>query len=98
MFVVLGALGIGGIAKMQSQQRELQNARKYWNESSPPIPLHTSKSEDERAAAIYHNAGLLQQNAAGKEDFLHAANMYALIPDYQDAAARRDACRRSAEQ
>lgn len=86
-----------GLNSRSEKQHEIHNARKYENETDHAIPLHTCKRDHERTAAIYHNAGILQKNATNAEDYHYAANMYALIPDYQDAVAQREACLKAAK-
>lgn len=97
MFAIIFVAAMSGLIKMALERTETQKDAKYENESDHPILLHTCQNDHERTAAIYHNAGLLQKNASGKADFTHAANMYTLIPDYQDAAIQKEACLKAAD-
>lgn len=97
IFMLCGIFVCRGLSIIPQNKREIKAARKYDNESDRAIPLHTCAQANHRYAAIYHNAGILQKNATNAEDYHHAANMYALIPDYQDAIAQREACLKATE-
>lgn len=97
VFAVIFGAAMFGLIRMAHERKDTQTDTKYENESDHPIPFSTCQNDQERTAAIYHNAGILQKNATEPADYRHAANMYSLIPGYQDADVNRDACLKAAE-
>lgn len=83
---------ICAIAGIRKNRTITKSVNKYRNSQNTFASLLNCADEESRKRAIRLNAMLLKQNATTAEDYGHAANMFALIPGYQDADAQRQDC------